>query len=98
MEWASRQYIKHLYSLPAGLIGVGLFVVGLRAFCYSQLTYVTASMLANSLPKTDLRIVQVGGGIKELYYYPSTTVQVCMWFSAKCSHAVWVGGNVLFTE
>lgn len=52
-------------------------MAGLRAFCYSQVTYVTASMLANSLPKTDLRIVQVGGGIKELYYYPSTTVQVC---------------------
>lgn len=53
-------------------------MAGLRAFCYSQVTYVTASMLANSLPKTDLRIVQVGGGIKELYYYPSTTVQVCI--------------------
>lgn len=59
-----------------GVIGFGLFVIGVRAFCYSQLTYVTASMLANSLPKTDLRIVQIGGGIKELYYYPSSTVQV----------------------
>lgn len=78
----------------AGVLGVGLFVFGLRTFCYSQLTYVTAAMLANSLPKTDLRIVQIGGGIKELYYYPSTTVQVCRPTAHQASELKCLAGNV----
>lgn len=54
-------------------------VAAVRSYCYAQLTFVTASMLSKNLPKSDLRVIQIGGGIKELYYYPSSTVQV--WFN-----------------
>jgi hypothetical protein len=33
-------------------------------------------MLSNNVPKDRATVVQVGGGIKELYYYPASTVQV----------------------
>lgn len=58
--------------LTAFLLAYG----GLRVLSSSQLTFVTAAMLSRNLPKEQLRIVQVGGTVKELYYYPSSTVQV----------------------
>lgn len=68
-------------TLCAGvLLIVGSFAA-LRSYCYAQVTFVTASMLSKKLPRTELRIIQIGGGIRELYYYPSSTVQVCYdWF------------------
>ena len=63
--------------IAAGALGVlGASLLAARLYSGTQITYVTAAMLSRSLPRSDLRIVQVGGGVKELYYYPSTTIQV----------------------
>jgi len=53
-------------------------VAGLRFYCYSQLEYVTAAMMSNWVPKggNGARVVQLGGGARQLYYYPKNTVQV----------------------
>ncbi|GMH43762.1 hypothetical protein BSKO_11696 [Bryopsis sp. KO-2023] len=59
--------------LGGGIIG-GIF--GWRLAVYSQLEYVTASMLTNYVIKGGARVVQIGGGTRELYYYPKGTVQV----------------------
>jgi hypothetical protein len=59
-----------------GVLVMGVLFAALRSYCYAQVTFVTAAMLSKNLPKSDLRIIQIGGGIRELYYYPSSTVQV----------------------
>ncbi|GAX85089.1 hypothetical protein CEUSTIGMA_g12509.t1 [Chlamydomonas eustigma] len=47
-------------------------------YLYTQLEYITASMLSRHVPRTDkgANVIQVGGGSKELYYYPKNTMQV----------------------
>lgn len=70
----------HLIRAPNGagaLAAAGLAVAALRAYCYGQAEYVTAAMLSRNLPKGgSARIIQLGGGTRELFYYPKSTVQV----------------------
>jgi len=62
--------------LPAAsLLGAGLFAAALRAWCYAQVEYVTAAMLSRNLKKA-AKIIQLGGGTRELFYYPPQTIQV----------------------
>ncbi|CAD7703986.1 unnamed protein product [Ostreobium quekettii] len=56
----------------AALIG-GFFAY--RAYLYGQMEYITASMLTNNVPK-GARVVQVGGGTREVFYYPKGTIQI----------------------
>jgi hypothetical protein len=43
---------------------------------YSQLEVITARMLGGFVPKAGGTVVQLGGGTRELYYYPMTVRQV----------------------
>jgi hypothetical protein len=50
-----------------------------KAYTYSQLEYITAAMLTRHVPRAEPlgpTVVQVGGGTKELFYYPSNTSKV----------------------
>jgi hypothetical protein len=67
---------ESMARLHAGVLVVAGLFAAFRSYCYAQVTFVTASMLSKNLPRSELRIVQIGGGIRELYYYPATTVQV----------------------
>lgn len=64
-------------SLAGVVTAAAAAYIGLRFYSSSQITYVTAAMLSRNLPNAESRIVQVGGGVRELYYYPNKTVQVC---------------------
>jgi ubiquinone/menaquinone biosynthesis C-methylase UbiE len=59
-----------------GVGGPAALWLGARLYIYTQVQLVTARLLSRSLPKGNIRVVQLGGGSRELYYYPSTTVQV----------------------
>ncbi|DBB18371.1 TPA: hypothetical protein ACH3X3_000023 [Trebouxia sp. C0006] len=47
-----------------------------RFTAYGQLQYITAAMLGRWVPKGSARVIQVGGGSRDLYYYPKDTVLV----------------------
>ena len=60
--------------LPAG--GVLLLGgVGYLVYLYSQIEYITAAMLSRHVPQS-ASVIQVGGGTKELFYYPKSTDKV----------------------
>lgn len=60
--------------LPAG--GVLLLGgVGYLVYLYSQIEYITAAMLSRHVPAQS-SVIQVGGGTKELFYYPKSTEKV----------------------
>jgi len=40
------------------------------------LEYVIAAMIGNHVPSGGARVLQIGGGTRELYYYPQGTLQV----------------------
>ncbi|GBF89091.1 hypothetical protein Rsub_01808 [Raphidocelis subcapitata] len=71
-------------GLSAGSAAVGaaaaaaLGAAGLRFYCYSQLEYATAAMLSNWVPRggNGAKVIQLGGGARQLYYYPKNVVQV----------------------
>lgn len=50
----------------------------MRFYLYSQLEVITAKMLSKYVPSggTGARILQLGGGTRELYYYPKDVVLV----------------------
>lgn len=51
----------------------------LRFYLYSQLEVITAKMLGKYVPSggpTGARVIQLGGGTRELYYYPKDIVLV----------------------
>ncbi len=51
---------------------------GYLFYIYSQLEYITAAMLTQHVPRdgNGAIVVQIGGGSKELFYYPKNTLQV----------------------
>jgi hypothetical protein len=51
----------------------------LKFYLYSQLEVITAKMLSKYVPSggsTGARVIQLGGGTRELYYYPKDVVLV----------------------
>ena len=52
--------------------------VGWRAYLYFQLEVITASMIGNYVPKGGASVLQIGGGTRDLYYYPKGTIQVAV--------------------
>lgn len=50
----------------------------LKFYLYSQLEVITAKMLGKYVPRggTGARVIQLGGGTRELYYYPKDVVLV----------------------
>ena len=71
MHPAARQ----LLSPPAP---PGCSLAAYLFYLYSQLEYVTAAMLTRHVPRegSGANVIQVGGGTKELFYYPKNTLQV----------------------
>jgi len=69
---------------PLSALGAVAFIipaVGLAAwffYLYSQLEYITASMLTRHVPRggNGASVIQVGGSTKDLFYYPKDTLQV----------------------
>ncbi|KAL0021197.1 hypothetical protein WJX77_011659 [Trebouxia sp. C0004] len=65
---------------PVGSIAALLLLLtGLaiwRFTAYGRLQYITAAMLGRWIPKGGARVIQVGGGSRDLYYYPKDTVLV----------------------
>lgn len=61
--------IFHAFSLVAGIAAA-------KAAAYSQLEVVRASMLSRHVKSGGAKVLQLGGNTKDLYYYPSGTVQV----------------------
>lgn len=57
-------------GLGAGIAGFLAGVAGYRFYLYTQLEYITAAMLTNNVPKGGANVLQMGGGTRELYYYP----------------------------
>ena len=49
----------------------------LRASTYTQLEYITASMLSRHVRAGGARVVQLGGSTRDLYYYPKVGGGVC---------------------
>ena len=47
-----------------------------RAIVYGQLEFITAAMLGRHVPKLPSKVIQLGGGSRELFYYPKDTQQV----------------------
>jgi hypothetical protein len=69
----SMEYLSSLL-LPAG--GVLLLGgVGYLVYLYSQIEYITAAMMSRHVP-AKASAIQVGGGTKELFYYPKSTEKV----------------------
>jgi hypothetical protein len=61
------------------LIHVRCRGAALRFYNYSQLEVITAKMLGKFVPSggnTGARVIQLGGGTRELYYYPKDVVLV----------------------
>ena len=71
-------------DLPLPALGAAAVIVpsvGLAAwffYLYSQLEYITASMLTRHVPRggNGATVIQVGGSTKDLFYYPKNTLQV----------------------
>lgn len=58
-------------ALAAGaVLGAGVATAAGRVYAYSQLEFVVAAMLTNNVPKGGGTVLQLGGGSRELYYYP----------------------------
>eukprot|EP00878_Enallax_costatus_P021692 GHUV01022982.1.p1 GENE.GHUV01022982.1~~GHUV01022982.1.p1 ORF type:complete len:237 (+),score=40.12 GHUV01022982.1:867-1577(+) len=60
-----------ILPISAALAGIA----ALKFYLYSQLEYITASMLTKYVPKGGggATVLQLGGGTRELYYYPKDT-------------------------
>lgn len=71
----------------------------MKFYLYSQLEIITAKMLGKYVPTgtgTGARVIQLGGGTRELYYYPKDVVLVtnvgekvnkgvkACWFFVRC--------------
>ncbi|KAF6259010.1 hypothetical protein COO60DRAFT_1060647 [Scenedesmus sp. NREL 46B-D3] len=67
---------------PAMVILPGVAILAgaaaLKFYLYSQLEYITAAMLSKYVPKAGkgATVIQLGGGTRELYYYPKNTMIV----------------------
>ncbi|KAL3162587.1 hypothetical protein ABBQ38_008636 [Trebouxia sp. C0009 RCD-2024] len=62
-------------SLAAVLLLLTGYAV-LRFTSYGRLQYITAAMLGRWVPKGGVRVIQIGGGTRDLYYYPKDTILV----------------------
>eukprot|EP00887_Chlorella_sp_A99_P007008 scaffold2.g7008.t1 len=63
-------------ALP--LVGLGLALAGVGALkmsAYSQVEYVKAAMLSRHVAPGGARVVQLGGSTRDLFYYPTGTLQ-----------------------
>ena len=61
--------------LPVGGALLLLGGVGYLVYLYSQIEYITAAMIARHVPP-QASVIQIGGGTKELFYYPKTIEKV----------------------
>uniref|UniRef100_A0A383VYG1 Methyltransferase type 11 domain-containing protein n=1 Tax=Tetradesmus obliquus TaxID=3088 RepID=A0A383VYG1_TETOB len=84
---SSAQLMHDLAALdtavsPAMVILPGVAILAgaaaLKFYLYSQLEYITAAMLTKYVPQAGkgATVIQLGGGTRELYYYPKNTMTV----------------------
>eukprot|EP00884_Botryococcus_braunii_P005786 jgi/Botrbrau1/15208/Bobra.0149s0067.1 len=73
---ASLEAVALLPYTALGAATVGALWFAAKWTLKVQLDFVKASMLTNWVPKKEARVLQLGGGIGELFYYPKDTVLV----------------------
>eukprot|EP01025_Chloroclados_australasicus_P048289 TRINITY_DN54676_c0_g1_i1.p1 TRINITY_DN54676_c0_g1~~TRINITY_DN54676_c0_g1_i1.p1 ORF type:complete len:251 (+),score=16.06 TRINITY_DN54676_c0_g1_i1:123-875(+) len=61
-------------AIPVAL-GAAVYT-GIRIYSYAELEVITARMLTTWVPHGGARVIQIGGGTRQLFYYPKDTVQV----------------------
>ena len=68
----------HLARPRALMSPLFLSLAGWMFYLYSQLEYITAAMLTRHVPRegNGANVIQIGGGTKEIFYYPRNTLQV----------------------
>lgn len=59
-----------------------------RTWAYTQAELLAAAVLGRAVRGQDARVVQLGGGGRELYYYPKSTVQARLAVRSSCAIAV----------
>eukprot|EP01024_Parvocaulis_polyphysoides_P021216 TRINITY_DN20056_c0_g1_i1.p1 TRINITY_DN20056_c0_g1~~TRINITY_DN20056_c0_g1_i1.p1 ORF type:complete len:265 (+),score=24.16 TRINITY_DN20056_c0_g1_i1:65-859(+) len=71
---ANLEFSQIAIAAPV-LVGLAVYA-GARFYSYSQMEVATAGMLTNWVPRGGARVIQIGGGTRQLYYYPKDTVLV----------------------
>jgi hypothetical protein len=77
IDTAIMETVCRLFLLCNPLHGMHS-AAALKFYLYSQLEVITAKMLGKYVPRggTGARVIQLGGGTRELYYYPKDVVLV----------------------
>ena len=74
--WSSWVTLPLLFQICIVLLLNSL--AGWFFYLYSQLEYITAAMLTRHVPRdgNGATVIQIGGGTKDIFYYPRNTLQV----------------------